>query len=106
MISVQKESNDSQNEQQKMLNAVSEKSQRKIAARARHYRSSWFGLGMMGLIGWSVAIPMLAGIALGLWVDHHWPSRFSWTLMLLFIGGFLGCVNAWRWMNREGRKTD
>ena len=103
---MQKEPDDTQNEQQTMLNAVAQKSQRKIAARARPYRSSWFGLGMMGLIGWSVAIPTLAGIALGLWIDHQWPSRFSWTLMLLFVGGFLGCVNAWRWMNREGKKTN
>lgn len=101
-----KEPDDTQNEQQLMLDAVSQKSQRKMAARARPYRSSWFGLGMMGLVGWSVAIPMLAGIALGLWIDHQWPSRFSWTLMFLFLGGFLGCVNAWRWLNREGRKKD
>ena len=31
----------------------------------------WFGLGMMGLIGWSVAIPTVLGAALGLWLDQR-----------------------------------
>ncbi|MDH5258049.1 MAG: AtpZ/AtpI family protein [Gammaproteobacteria bacterium] len=95
-----------QNGQKKMLDAVTQKTHRKIAARAHPGQSSWFGLGMMGLVGWSVAIPMLAGVAFGLWIDSQWPSRFSWTLMFLFAGGGLGCYNAWRWINREGRKSE
>ena len=53
---------------------------------ARSQRSVWFGLGMFGLIGWSVAIPTLLGAALGQWVDKHYPGRFSWTLTLLLLG--------------------
>lgn len=67
-------------------------------------RSIWFGLGMFGLIGWSVAIPTLIGVAVGIWIDNTWSSRFSWTLMLLFIGVILGCVNAWYWVKRESRR--
>ena len=67
-------------------------------------RSIWFGLGMFGLIGWSVAIPTLIGVAVGIWIDTTWPSRFSWTLMLLFIGVISGCVNAWYWVKRESRR--
>jgi ATP synthase protein I len=37
-------------------------------------RTVWFGLGMMGLIGWSVAIPTLLGAALGLWLDKRHPG--------------------------------
>lgn len=92
--------------QDKMVEIVSEKAQRKIDARAKPHANAWFGLGMMGLIGWSVAIPTLCGVAMGLWIDRHWESQFSWTLMLLFLGGFLGCLNAWRWLNKEGRKID
>jgi ATP synthase protein I len=50
---------------------------------------------MVGLIGWSVVLPMLAGIAAGGWIDRRWPSRVSWTLMLLVGGLGLGCVSAW-----------
>jgi ATP synthase protein I len=71
--------------------------------RARHQRdgSVWFGLGMFGLVGWSVAIPTLLGVALGVWIDLKWASRYSWTLMLLIIGIGVGCLNAWFWVSRE-----
>ena|SRR5579871_5325506 len=64
-------------------------------------RSVWFGLGMSGLIGWSVTVPTLIGAALGIWVDNHSPSRFSWTLMLLLLGLIIGCLNAWHWVASE-----
>ena len=59
---------------------------------------------MFGLIGWSVVIPTLLGVALGLWIDQTWPSRYSWTLMLLLLGIILGCLNAWRWISQEQPK--
>ncbi len=43
----------------------------------------WFGLGMFGVAGWSVAIPALIGIFVGVWIDMTWKSPYSWTLMLL-----------------------
>ena len=58
-------------------------------------------VGLVGLIGWTVVVPMLAGIAIGLWIDHRWPSRFSWTLMLLFAGLGSGCFHAWSRIKRE-----
>ena len=63
----------------------------------------WFGLGMMGLVGWSVAIPTLLGAALGVWLDKHYPGSHSWTLMLLIIGLAIGCLNAWHWVAREDK---
>jgi ATP synthase protein I len=85
---------------------ITKKQQRKLAARREGERSAWFGLGMFGLVGWSVALPTLLGIALGIWIDETWPSRFSWTLMLLTLGVGLGCLNAWWWIQREGREPD
>lgn len=61
----------------------------------------WRSVGLVGLIGWSVVLPMLAGIALGIWIDGQWPSRFSWTLMLLVAGLAAGCANAWNRIRRE-----
>ena len=61
---------------------------------------------MFGIIGWSVAVPTVACIALGVWIDTRWPSPYSWTLMLLFVGIVLGCVNAWYWVTRERRQID
>jgi ATP synthase protein I len=64
----------------------------------------WFGLGMFGIVGWSVAIPTLIGIALGLWIDRTWPSHYSWVLMFLIIGVVIGCINAAYWVRRVRSK--
>ena len=81
---------------------ISTKSDRKIKAR-RESKNIWFGLGMFGMVGWSVAIPSLLGIGLGIWLDTHIQSKYSWTLMLLVIGVALGCFNAWYWINKESQ---
>jgi ATP synthase protein I len=75
---------------------------RKLKAR-RHPTQVWFGLGMMGLIGWSVAIPTVLGATLGLWLDKRHPAHHSWTLALLVAGLLLGCFNAWHWVAKEDR---
>ena len=90
----------------KMLREVEAKEARKLKARSRKDGGVWFGLGMFGLIGWSVAVPTLIGVALGIWIDRNWPGRFSWTLMLLILGVMLGSWNAWRWVSQEGRKIE
>ena len=74
---------------------------RKLKAQRGGAKSVWFGLGMSGLIGWSVTIPTLVGAAVGIWVDKHHPSKFSWTLMLLLMGLVIGCFNAWHWVHSE-----
>jgi ATP synthase protein I len=74
---------------------------RKLKAQRGVKRSIWSGLGMSGLVGWSVTVPTLIGAALGIWVDKHYPSTFSWTLMLLLLGLIIGCLNAWHWIASE-----
>ena len=71
---------------------------RKLKARRDSSQGVWFGLGMMGLIGWSVAVPTLLGAAFGGWLDKQHPGQHSWTLALLVAGLCLGCLNAWRWV--------
>ncbi len=83
---------------------VARRAARHQRAQREGERSVWFSLGMMGLVGWSVAIPTLIGIALGWWIDSTWPSRVSWTLTLLFVGVALGCLNAWHWVRQESRR--
>jgi ATP synthase protein I len=85
------------------LEAIGRSAGRKRAARQRAGRGMWFGLGMFGLVGWAVAVPTLAGVALGLWLDALLDDPFSWTLALLLAGVTLGCVNAWYWVSRESR---
>jgi len=83
--------------------AVGGKAKRKLEARRHPTSGVWFGLGMMGLIGWSVVVPTLGGAALGLWLDKDHPGRISWTLALLLGGLAIGCLNAWHWVAKEDR---
>lgn len=89
-----------------MVREVQARETRKIRARNKTGGGVWFGLGMFGLIGWSVAVPVLVGVALGVWIDRTWPSRFSWTLMLLILGVLLGSWNAWYWVSQERKKIE
>jgi ATP synthase protein I len=85
---------------------IKEKEARMLQARARRKGSAWFGLGMFGIIGWSVVIPALLGVAVGIWIDRNFPSRFSWTLMLLLLGIILGSLNAWHWVSQERKNIE
>ncbi len=61
----------------------------------------WSGLGMLGLIGWSVCLPTLFGAWLGVWLDRRHPGTHAWSLALLVAGLCLGCTNAWHWITME-----
>ena len=80
---------------------VGRKAVRKLRARRADRPSIWFGLGLLGIVGWSVALPTVLGALLGLWLDRHWPSPHSWTLTLLVAGLALGCASAWQWLRRQ-----
>jgi ATP synthase protein I len=80
---------------------IGAKADRKLHARRKGSPGVWFGLGMMGLIGWSVTVPTLLGAALGLWLDKHHPANHPWTLALLMAGLVIGCWNAWHWVAKE-----
>ena len=82
---------------------VGAKAARKLKARRNATPGIWFGLGMMGLVGWSVAIPTLLGAALGSWLDNRYPGSHSWTLALLVAGLAIGCFNAWHWLSKEDK---
>jgi len=79
---------------------IGAKATRKIKAR-KSTQGVWLGLGMMGLVGWSVVVPTLLGAALGIWLDKHHPGKHAWTLALLVAGLALGCLNAWFWVAKE-----
>ena len=88
------------------IRQVGAKETRKLRAQRKAVQTVWMGFGMMGLVGWSVAIPTLLGTALGIWLDKRYPGIHSWTLSLLMIGLFVGCLNAWYWVAKENRATE
>lgn len=84
----------------KFSKQVDDKVKRKLQAKKEH-SSVWLGLGMFGLIGWSIVAPTLAGAAVGIWLDKSYPETFSWTLSLLIVGLLSGCLLAWQWVEKE-----
>lgn len=85
---------------------VGKKATRRIKARRSRDRNIWFGVGLFGMVGWTIAVTTLIGVVIGVWIDHAWPSSYSWTLTFLFIGLIVGCMNAWYWVNKESRSDD
>lgn len=84
-----------------MREAVRRKQRRKERARREGRRGLAEGLGTFGIVGWSIAIPTLLGIALGRWLDARSADGASWTLTLLLAGVIVGAFTAWYWLRRE-----
>lgn len=85
---------------------VEKKEALKLKARERQPASALYGLGVIGIIGWSVVVPTMIGVAVGLYIDERWPGRISWTLTLMFVGLALGSLNAWHWISSQRRKIE
>ena len=80
---------------------IAKQAARKLTAQRAGAQSAWFGLGMFGVIGWSVAVPTVLGALLGAWWDKHHPGSHSWTLALLVAGLVIGCANACYWVAQQ-----
>ena len=89
--------------QEKFQHQVKDKASRKLTARKKGDRAIWYGLGVFGIIGWSVSISTLIGIAVGIWLDRILVDSYSWTLMMLLLGLVIGCLNAWYWIEKESQ---
>jgi ATP synthase protein I len=92
-----------QTKDEKLEKEIGEISSRKIRAKKEKQKGLWYGLGMFGLVGWAVSVPTLLAVALGIWIDQSFKSKYSWTLMLLVLGIGIGCVNAWYWITKESK---
>lgn len=86
--------------EEELLEKIKKESEKKIKAREEGDQVM-FGLGLFGIVGWSIAIPTVIGIAIGVFLDKKFNQSFSWTLTLLFAGVILGSFNAWRWIKEK-----
>ena len=89
--------------EEKMLRKVESDAKMKIRAREKE-DTVVFGLGMFGIVGWSIVVPTVMGVALGLYLDRRVDAGFSWTLTLLFAGVIAGCLNAWYWVQQKSAR--
>ena len=85
------------------LRKLGNKADRKLKAQQRGKPKVLLGLGFLGIVGWSSAVPVLMGLVLGWWLDQCCPGRYGWTLNLLMAGLFIGCINVIHWISKEYR---
>jgi ATP synthase protein I len=83
---------------------IAKKEKQKLEAKKVNAGSVWTGLGMFGMIGWSVAVPTLLGAALGIWLDKNHSESFSWVLTFLMVGLITGCIIAGYWVAQEDKE--
>ena len=86
---------------ERFMSRVAAREARMVRRKKEGAPSVFRAVALVGLIGWSVVLPMLFGIVIGTWIDHRWPSRLSWTLVLLVAGLAAGCWNAWNRIRQE-----
>ncbi|MGM0986441.1 MAG: AtpZ/AtpI family protein [Pseudomonadota bacterium] len=82
---------------------IGRRARRRKKARDDPGSSPLRGLGVFGMIGWSIAVPTVGGAFLGLWLDRRMPQGFQWTLALILGGVALGSFIAWAWVSKEGK---
>lgn len=88
----------------KASEAIRRRTQRMQKTRDETQYSPLNGLGVFGVIGWSVAIPTVGGAFLGMWLNRVAPQSFSWPIALILGGVVLGGMVAWSWIDKTRDK--
>ena len=90
------------NPEKDLIDKVGQDAENKIRA-SKQGKEIMFGMGVFGVVGFSIAIPTLLGTFLGLFLDNRSNSDISYTLTFLFLGLVMGCLSAWRWVKETSR---
>ncbi len=57
-------------------------------------------LGQIGILGWTIVVPMLAGLFIGRWLDRLADTGVFFSAPLLMLGAAFGFWSAWKWMHK------
>ncbi|PWB80048.1 MAG: ATP synthase subunit [Methylocystaceae bacterium] len=57
-------------------------------------------LGQIGALGWTIVVPILAGLLVGHWLDKKFSTGVFFSAPMVMIGAGLGLWQAWKWMSR------
>jgi ATP synthase protein I len=66
------------------------------ARREEGHRTFWQSLGVLGMVGWPIALASVGGALLGHYLDTRFGTGVRFTLMLLTAGAMIGSYTAWR----------
>ena len=56
----------------------------------------WYYLGLIGEIGFAIAVPIAGGALLGVVIDNAWGTAPKATLSLLFLGVVISFINLFK----------
>lgn len=57
-------------------------------------------LGQIGVLGWTIVVPILLFTFLGRWLNRTFATGIFFSAPMLMTGAALGLWLAWRWMHR------
>ena len=80
---------------------VLRKSLRREKARGRRKDSVWAWLATFGLVGWTVVVPTVLGLALGRFLEDRIEGSVNFTITFLVVGAAVGLWMAWHWVRTE-----
>jgi ATP synthase protein I len=63
-------------------------------------------MGTFGLVGWTVVVPTLLGLAIGVYIDNRVDGPVSFAITLLVTGAAAGSAMAWYWVREESGGGD
>lgn len=58
-------------------------------------------LGQIGILGWTILVPILLGLVLGRFLDRSFGSGIFFSAPLIMLGAAFGFWSAWKWMHRQ-----
>ncbi|MGF6509475.1 AtpZ/AtpI family protein [Paraburkholderia sp. 32] len=88
----------------RVAQAAQRAASRERTGRANPEPSLGARLGQIGILGWTIVLPILLCLALGRWLDRIAGTRVFFAAPLLMIGAGIGLWSAWRWMHRQQRR--
>jgi ATP synthase protein I len=92
---------DSEDERDSLAKASRRAAERREMLRKDAEPSLGRRLGQIGVLGWTIVLPALAGLFLGRWLDKAYGMGVFFSAPLVMIGAAAGFWFAWRWMSRQ-----
>jgi len=88
---------------QNNLNKSAQQLLKKAQKRAdRSERTFFFNASVLSVYGWQIALPVLAGVLLGKFLDAIYPHPFlSWRLNFIILGFIIGLIDANLWLKKS-----
>lgn len=87
---------DGDTEKEKLVIEIKKRRLRREEEERDAGRSFWRSVGVMGVVGWSVAVPTALGAWFGAWLDTKMDSGHVFFAFFMLTGLVFGCWVAWK----------